>query len=56
MLGKIECGEEKEVTEDETVGRHHQLNGREFEQILGVDDGQGGLACCRPWGLESETT
>ena len=56
MLGKIECGEEKEVTEDEMVGRHHQLNGREFEQILGVDDGQGGLACCRPWGLESETT
>ena len=49
MLGKIECREE-EVTEDEMVGRHHRLNGHEFEQILGVDDGQGGLACCSPWG------
>ena len=28
---------------------HHQLNGREFEQTLGVGDGQGGLACCSPW-------
>ena len=49
MLGKTECREE-EVTEDEMVGRHHRLNGHEFEQILGVDDGQGGLACCSPWG------
>ena len=31
------------------VGWHHQLNGREFEQALGVD-GQGSLACCSPWG------
>ena len=22
------------MTEDETVGRHHQLNGHEFEQML----------------------
>ena len=22
----------------------------EFEQTLGVGDGQGGLACCSPWG------
>ena len=29
-------------TEDETVGWHHQLNGHEFEQALGVGDGQGG--------------
>ena len=27
------------------VGWHHQLNGHEFEQALGVGDGQGGLAC-----------
>ena len=32
------------------VGWHHQLNGCEFEQALGVGDGQGGLACCRSWG------
>ena len=34
------------------VGGHHQLNGREFEQALGVGDGQGGLACCSPWGCK----
>ena len=28
---------------------HHQLHGQEFEQALGVDDGQGGLVCCSPW-------
>ena len=32
------------------VGWHHQLNGHEFEQAPGVGDGQGGLACCSPWG------
>ena len=45
------------MTEDEMVGWHHQLNGPEFEQALGVGDGQGGLACCIPWGLkELDTT
>ena len=28
------------MTEDEMVGWHHRLNGHEFEQALGVDDGQ----------------
>ena len=37
------------MTENEMVGQHHQLNGHEFEQTLGVGDGQGGLACCGPW-------
>ena len=32
------------------VGWHHQLNGNEFEQTLGDSEGQGSLACCRPWG------
>ena len=32
------------------VGWHHRLDGHEFEQALGVGDGQGGLACCGPWG------
>ena len=36
-------------TEDEMVGWHHHLNGHEFEQALGVGDGQGSLACCNPW-------
>ena len=36
------------MTEDEMVGWHHQLDGPEFEQALGVGDGQGDLACCSP--------
>ena len=30
MMGKLKAGE-KETTEDEMVGWHHQLNGHEFE-------------------------
>ena len=37
------------MTEDEMVGSHHQLGGHEFEQALGVSDGQGSQACCSPW-------
>ena len=45
------------MTEDEMVGQHHQLNGHEFEQVLGVGDGQGGLAYCSLWGRkELDTT
>ena len=36
----------KGTTEDEMVGWHQRLDGHEFEQALGVGDGQGGLACC----------
>ena len=32
------------------VGRHHQLDRHEFEQALGVGDGQGSLACFSGWG------
>ena len=42
--GKDWGQEEKGMTEDEMVGWHHQLNGREFEQALGVGDRQGSLA------------
>ena len=28
------------ITEDEMVGWHHRLNRCEFEQVLGVGDGQ----------------
>ena len=39
------------------VGWLHQLDGHEFEQVLGVGDGQGSLACCRPQGhKESDMT
>ena len=45
------------MTEDEMVGWHHQLNGPEFKQALGVGDGHGGLVYCSPWGhKESDTT
>ena len=51
------CGQEKEVTEDEMVGRHHQLNGHEFEQTSENSEGQGSLVCCSPWGCkESDMT
>ena len=45
------------MTGDEMVGWHHRLNGHEFEETLGVGDGQGGLECCSPWGSkESDMT
>ena len=47
--------EEEGMTEDEMVGWHHWLDGHDFEQALGIGDGQGGLACCSPWGCKSET-
>ena len=37
------------MTKDEMVGRHHQLDGHEFEQAPRVDDGQGSLEHCSPW-------
>ena len=43
--GKDWRQEEKGMTEDEMVGWHHRLDGHEFEQTLGVGDGQGSLAC-----------
>ena len=39
------------MTEDEMVEWHHRLDGHEFEQGLGVDDGQGSLAY---WSIGSQ--
>ena len=47
---KVWRQEEKGTKENEMVGWHHRLNGHESEYTLGVGDGQGGLACCSPWG------
>ena len=45
------------ITEDKMVGWHHWLNGHEFEQDLGVGDGQGSLVSCSPQGhKESDMT
>ena len=39
-----DCRQEKKgTTEDEMVGWHHRLNGHEFEQTPGDDEGQGSL-------------
>ena len=43
--GKDWRQEEKETTEDEMVGWHHRPDGHEFEQALGLGEGQGSLAC-----------
>ena len=49
--------QEKGATEDELAGWHHWLEGHEFEQALGVVDGQVRLTCCSPWGCkESDMT
>ena len=48
--------EEKGTTEDDMVGWHHRFNGHEFEQALGVGDGQGSLVCCNPWGRKELDT
>ena len=50
--GKDWRQEKKGKTEDEMVGWHHQLNGHEFEQALGIGEGQGSLVCCSPWGYK----
>ena len=49
------------MTEDEMLCWHHQLNGHEFEQALGVGDGQGSLAyavhgVAKSWTLLSNGT
>ena len=50
-VGK-DWGQEKEVTEDETVGWHHWLNGHEFEQTSEDREEQGSLPYCCPWGCK----
>ena len=48
--GKDWKQDEKGMAEDEMVRWHLWLDGHEFEQALEFGDGQGGLACCNPWG------
>ena len=44
------------MTDDEVEWRH-RLNGHEFEQTPGDSEGQGSLACYKPWGCkESDMT
>ena len=48
-LKRLKAGR-KGYDKDEMVGWHHCLNGHEFEQALGVGEGQGSLVCSSPWG------
>ena len=55
MLGKIEDrrrGEQQRMM----LGWNHQLSGHEFEQALGVGDGQGSLVYCSPWSQKEANT
>ena len=52
MLGKIEGRKGRQRMR--WLGWHHQLDGLEFEQALGVGDEQGSLACCSPWGCKEK--
>ena len=55
-IGRRSRQEEKGMTEDEMVGWHHRLNEHQFDQTLGVGDGQGSLACCGPLDREESDT
>ena len=55
--GKDWRWEEKGTTEDEILRWHHRLLDMNLSKLWELADGQGSLACCRPWGhKESETT
>ena len=53
--GKDWRREEKGTTEDEMIGWHRWLNGRESEQTPGDSEGQISLECCSPWVAKSWT-
>ena len=50
--GKDGGQEEKGAPENKIVGWHYWLKGH----TLGDSEGQGNLACCRPWGCEELDT
>ena len=55
--GKHWRQKDKRVSQDVLAGQHHQRNEHELGQTPGDGKGQGGLACCSPWGhKESDTT
>ena len=38
------------MKEDQMVGWNHSINGHEFKQTLGDNEGQKSLECCSSWG------
>ena len=47
--GKVQKQEEKGMTEDETVGWHHRLDGHGSEQTQGDGEGQGSHGVPESW-------
>ena len=57
MLGRIEGRRRRGPQRMRWLDDITDFNGLEFEQVLGVGDEQGSLACCSPWGhKELDTT
>ena len=57
MLRKIEGRRGREWQRMKWLDGNHRFDGHEFEQALGVGDGQGSLACYSSWDCqESDTT
>ena len=54
--GKDWGQKEKRASENEIAGQYHQWNKHELGQTLGDGEGQGGLACCSPWGHKESGT
>ena len=49
--------DDKGMREDEMIGLNRGFDGLEFQQAVGVGDGQRILVCCSPWGFtQSDTT
>ena len=62
LIGKVPVArkdwgrKEKRASDDEMAGQHHRCNEHELWQTLGDGGGQGGLACCSPWGRKQLDT
>ena len=44
------------MTEDKMVEWHHQMDGHDFDQGLGVGERQGDLSCCSSWVWKASDT
>ena len=53
MLGKIKGRRRRGRKRMRWLDDITNSTGHEFEQSLGVGDGQGSLACCSPWGCKN---
>ena len=57
MLGKTEGGRRRGGQRMRWWdGISNSMDSMEFDQALGVGDGQGSLACCSPWDCEELDT